>query len=90
MHHLEKFRIERGLTQAELASRLGVSQSHVCRVISGAASPGNKLKFRISQLTGAIPAKKADQWLDRVAQAAKRSPAFRALVNSALRMISSR
>ncbi len=87
MHDLEKFRRDRGLTQAELASRLGVSQSHMSRVISGAVSPGNKLEFRIIELIHAMPAKKPDQWLDQVAQAARRSPAFRKLINSALQIM---
>jgi transcriptional regulator with XRE-family HTH domain len=86
MHDLEKLRRERGWTQKELASRLNVTQSHICRVISGAVPAGNKLRFRISRLIDAPP-KNADAWLDNVAQAAGRSPAFRALINSALQIM---
>ena len=87
VHDLEKLRRERGLTQGELASQLGVSQPHLSRVISGIVPPGNKLEFRMARLLDGKPLKKADEWLDRVRQAAGRSPAFRALVNSALEMM---
>jgi transcriptional regulator with XRE-family HTH domain len=90
VHDLEKLRRERGLTQGELASQLGVSQSHLSRVISGAAAPGTKLGFRIARLLEGNPSRKPDEWLERVRQAARLSPAFRALVTAALRMMKKR
>jgi transcriptional regulator with XRE-family HTH domain len=87
---LDRFRRERGLTQGELASQLGVSQPHLSRVISGTVRPGNKLEFRIAKLLDEKPPKNADEWLDRVRQAAARSRAFKALVSSALEMMKRR
>jgi transcriptional regulator with XRE-family HTH domain len=87
---LEEFRRRRGLTQGELASQLGVSQPHLSRIISGAVAPGNKLEFRMAQLIDGKPRKKFDEWLDQVRRASGRSPAFRALVNSALEIMKKR
>jgi transcriptional regulator with XRE-family HTH domain len=90
VHDLEKLRRECGLTQAELASQLGVSQPHLSRIISGEVLPGGKLKFRIARLLDRKPPKKTDDWLDRIRETAARSPAFRALVNSALEIMKRR
>jgi transcriptional regulator with XRE-family HTH domain len=90
VHDLERFRKGRGLTQSELASQLGVSQPHLSRIISGAVAPGNKLEFRMAKLLEREPQKKVDDWLDQVRQAAGRSPAFWALVNSALEIMKKR
>jgi transcriptional regulator with XRE-family HTH domain len=87
---LEKFRREHGLTQGELASRLGVSQPHLSRVISGTTPPGNKLAFRIERLLNRPSPKRTDKWLDRVGHAAGRSNAFRTLVDSALEIMKKR
>ena len=87
---LEEFRRGRGLTQGELASQLGVTQPHVSRIISGAVAPGNKLEYRMAKLLDRKPQKKVDEWLDQVRRAAGRSPAFRALVNSALEIMKKR
>src|SRR5437868_2982281 len=86
IQQLDKLRRERGLTQGELASHLGVSQPHLSRVMSGAMSPGNKLEFRITRLLDTKSAKNADEWIDRVKQAAERSPAFRRLTDAALEL----
>ena len=90
VQNLEEFRRVRGLTQGELASQLGVSQPHLSRIISGAVAPGNKLEFRMAKLLDGKPQKKLDEWLDQVGRMAGRSPAFRALVNSALEIMKKR
>lgn len=87
---LESFRRERGLNQGELAARLQVSQPHLSRVISGAASPGLKLQVRIRKLLSdaAEPSDAArDTWLEQIAAAAKRSPSFKTLVDRALDLV---
>lgn len=84
VQNLEKLRREHGLTQTELASQLGVTQSHLSRVIAGAVPPGNKLEYRIGRLLAERPGEDADEWLQSVKEAAGRSRAFRTLVNSAL------
>jgi transcriptional regulator with XRE-family HTH domain len=85
---LENFRRDHGMTQAELARRLGVGQPHLSRVISGKAIPGTKLTFRARRLLLAVsrPAQ-TDEWLKAVAKAAARSPNFKQLVTSALEML---
>jgi transcriptional regulator with XRE-family HTH domain len=90
IHDLERLRREKGLTQAELASQLGVSQPHLSRVISGKVIPGNKLGFRIASLLSGTPSKITDEWLDQVSEAARRSSSFRVLVNSALEILKRR
>lgn len=82
---LENLRRERGLNQDELARRLGVSQPHISRVISGEIPAGNKLRLRIGKLLAAehhseVPGK----WLAKVGAAAGRSKDFRRLVNLAM------
>src|SRR5436190_1315440 len=72
IHGLEKFRKDRGLTQAEIASKLGVTQSHLSRVISGATHPGIKLTFRIRELLNAVGSQKKDEWVAQVTKAAAR------------------
>jgi transcriptional regulator with XRE-family HTH domain len=85
---LENFRRDHGMTQAELARRLGVGQPHLSRVISGKAVPGTKLTFRARRLLFAgSAANETEEWLKGVAKAAARSPSFRRLVTSALEML---
>jgi hypothetical protein len=71
-----------------LARRLGVSQPHVSRVISGDIPPGNKLRLRIEKLI-AIERQPEEpgKWLARVSAAAGQSEDFRRLVNLAMDML---
>jgi predicted transcriptional regulator len=87
---LERLRRQRGLTQIEIASQLGISQAHLSRIISGATAPGNKLEFRITKLLGGEHPKNTHEWLARIEQAAARSADFRALVNAALKIVKNR
>jgi transcriptional regulator with XRE-family HTH domain len=87
---LERLRRERGLTQSELASQLGVSQAHLSRVISGAAPPGNKLEFRITRLLGEERPRKVNEWLNQIELAALRSDNFKNLVDAALKIMEER
>lgn len=89
--NLEKFRRQRGMNQDELAQQLKVSQSHLSRVISGKAAPGNKLMFRIEKLLDAAPLPaRDDDWIERVTRAARRSHSFKRLINSALEILGKR
>jgi transcriptional regulator with XRE-family HTH domain len=82
---LENLRRERGFNQEELARRLGVSQPHISRVISGEIPAGNKLRFRIEKLLAAERQSEAPgKWLAKVGAAAGRSENFRRLVNLAM------
>lgn len=47
---LEAQRLAAGATQQEWAARLGVSQGHYCKIISGKAKPGIGLTARVRQL----------------------------------------
>jgi transcriptional regulator with XRE-family HTH domain len=88
---LEEFRRRRGMNQDELAQELNVSQPHLSRVISGSAPPGNKLMFRIEKLlANQSPPRRADDWLEQVTRAAKRSPSFKKLIDSALDILKKR
>lgn len=86
IHELNELRRQRGITQSELASQLRVSQPHLSRVMSGAVPPGNKLEFRMTKLLETTSAKNADHWMTKVNEAAKRSTAFRNLMNAALHL----
>lgn len=85
---LENLRRERGLNQDELARRLGVSQPHISRVISGDIPVGNKLRLRIEKLLAVERQSEAPgKWLAKVGAAAERSEEFRRLVNLAMDML---
>ena len=85
---LENFRRERGLNQDELARRLGVSQPHISRVISGDIPAGNKLRLRIEKLLVAKRQSEAPgKWLAKVGATAGRSEDFRRLVSLAMDML---
>ncbi|MGY3582878.1 transcriptional regulator with XRE-family HTH domain [Bradyrhizobium sp. USDA 4341] len=88
---LENFRREQGLNQGELARQLGVTQSHISRVISGEVSAGNKLKLRIeSILTAGRRPEAPGRWLAKVGAAAERSRDFKRLVDLAMAMFERR
>lgn len=85
---LENLRRERGLNQDELARRLGISQPHVSRLISGDIAPGNKLRLRIEKLIAAErQLERPGKWLAKVGAAAGQSEDFRRLVNLAMDML---
>ncbi len=54
MWHTSIFELarQRGWTDAELARRLGVNQSTVCRLRQGQQGPGRKIVFAASALFG--------------------------------------
>lgn len=49
---LTKLRIKRGLTQGDLALKLGVSESCVSRYESGSRNPNDKMKTKIAKFYG--------------------------------------
>lgn len=68
MSKLRNYRISIEKTQAELAEMLGLSQSFVSKMESGAQLPPLDLAVRIERMTnGAVP---AASWIDDAAAAA--------------------
>jgi len=56
MNALAAYLRDAGLTQAELARRLGCSEAFVSYMVSGSRAPGRKLARRIAIATeGAVP-----------------------------------
>jgi ribosome-binding protein aMBF1 (putative translation factor) len=49
---LVRARLRAGLSQAELAARMGTSQSTIARLESGQSLPGTKTPVRFAQATG--------------------------------------
>jgi ribosome-binding protein aMBF1 (putative translation factor) len=49
---LVRARLRAGLSQAELAARMGTSQSAIARLESGQTLPGTKTLLRFAQATG--------------------------------------
>jgi transcriptional regulator with XRE-family HTH domain len=84
---LDRFRKSQGLTQSDLSRKLGIGQPHLSRLIAGGAMPSDKLRFRAEKLMTSIPRQRKDEWTDKVAEAAARSPDFKRLVNSALEIV---
>lgn len=85
---LDNFRRRQGLTQGDLARRLGVSQPHISRILSEEVPPGDKLRLRVARfLAVQQPPTQHPDWVEKVAAAAGRSDAFRRLVGAALEMI---
>lgn len=81
---LAAFREASGLTQADLAERLGISQGHLSKIEAGRHRPGIHLRERLRRLT------EADSdvaRIDEIQAAADRSPEFRALLAAALRLM---
>ena len=53
MNTIKDFMHEKGLTQAELAERLGYSQPHVANVINGKSKVNDKFRWRWQEAFGA-------------------------------------
>lgn len=82
---LKKFRVGNGLTQVEVALRLGVTQPHYSRIEKGIVAPGNKLMRSVALLLKPhTVSEPPGKWLARVDRTARRSRQFRALVTAAL------
>lgn len=55
MSELRRLRKNRGLTQAELARRVGVNQSLIAMIELGYYRPYPKIKKRIAEVLGVLP-----------------------------------
>lgn len=53
---LRDWRVERGLTQIQFATQLGVAQSDISNIERGVGRPGLAWAVRIQKLTGIEPA----------------------------------
>ena len=85
---LDNFRRQQGLTQADLARQLRVSQPHISRILSGDVPPGDKLRLRVARLlTVQQRSTHQPECVEKVAAAAGRSAAFRRLLGAALEML---
>ncbi|MCE2450697.1 MAG: helix-turn-helix domain-containing protein, partial [Candidatus Latescibacteria bacterium] len=54
-HHLKAARLESGLTQADVASHLGVSKGYISRLESGKARPAEATVRRLAELCATDP-----------------------------------
>jgi len=52
IERLEAYRKENGLNQRQLAGLMGISESHLSRVLSGKKKPGSKMVEQYFQLPG--------------------------------------
>ena len=52
---LQKARVRAGLSQRELASRLGMTQAHISRIESGLVDPRLSTVVEIARAVGSIP-----------------------------------
>jgi transcriptional regulator with XRE-family HTH domain len=85
---LSAYARDRGLTQVELAQRLGISQGHLSKILMAKVAPGPKLARKIELLLGhASTGAPASQWGAAVIDAAEASPEFRNLVDAALSLM---
>lgn len=50
-HPLKKFLQDKGMTQAELAVRLGIHKQHIYHILTGKRWPSYKLALRINRIT---------------------------------------
>lgn len=86
---LKRFRMQSGLTQADLAKRLKITQPHYSRIESGKTPAGNGLFLKIRRLlkTGSTDSAVRDEWLEKVHAAATQSQQFRELVTAAMALM---
>lgn len=53
MNTIKDFMHEKGLTQAELATKLGYTQPHIANIINGKAKIGDRFRWRWHEAFGA-------------------------------------
>jgi transcriptional regulator with XRE-family HTH domain len=81
-------RIDR-LNQADFASRLGITQPHLSKLLSGGRKPSSALEARIRAYLSERPrvtAADAPEWAKEALELAGSSPEFRDLLRAALRL----
>ena len=83
---LDQARREDGLTQQELARRLGVGQPHLSRLLRGRAEPSPRLFLKIRRYLRSKPRAPAPDWARQVVETAAASPDFLELVLAALKV----
>ena len=82
---IQKARCDLGLSQAEVARQLDISQGHLSKILSENVPFSNKVARRARSwlATGKGPSKTLEE---ESAAALRQSPSFRALVEAALQM----
>lgn len=89
LEQLERTRNEDGLSKRKLAVRLRLSQSYVSRLMAGKVPLSVQAKRKIREYLRTRKGLRSDsqQWAAVIAEAADRSPAFKVLIEAALRMM---
>ena len=59
--HLTRLRLRKGWSQAELARRGGINQSHYCQIEKGNKRPSPKMLLKLADLLDATVDELADQ-----------------------------
>ncbi|WP_354248842.1 helix-turn-helix transcriptional regulator [Bradyrhizobium sp. LA2.1] len=75
------------LTQAELAARLGITQSYLCKLLKGSHIASARVQERVQEMLRMRGDTITDPWIERVGRAAKSSRDFRAAIDVLLRII---
>lgn len=86
---LEQARREDGLSQQELAQRLGVGQPYLSKLLAKKVNPSSQALWRIGQYLNGRPPRMPDSapdWAKQVVETAAASPDFKELVLAALRI----
>ena len=89
IHDLSRLLIELGVTQADFAKSLGISQGYLSKLLKGKHKPGRLLEVRCRRLLGAQKSSQTElqDWLAAVEDAARKSNDFRALVSAAMKIM---
>lgn len=74
-------------TQAQLASRFGITQGHLSKLKRGKIQPGNLLRARIEQAYHGIPEAPIEPWLENIRLAAETSRDAKSAMEAIARII---
>jgi len=82
----------RGINQDALAALLGISQGHLSKILSGRTPVGRRTAARARELldVSSRTVLTSRGWLEIVGDAARQSPAFKAVVDAALKLAEAR
>jgi transcriptional regulator with XRE-family HTH domain len=75
------------LTQAELAARLGITQSYLCKLLKGSHIASTRVQERVQEMLRVGGDAITDPWIERVGKAARSSRDFRTAVDVLLKII---
>ena len=75
------------ITQAQLASRFGITQGHLSKLRRGKIQPGKPLKARIEQAYDGLPDASIEPWLENIRLAAETSRDAKSALEALARII---